>query len=246
MGADAMNLAAIGVRLRELDENGKLDKLLGESDDSMPWADIVEMLQWPAMIGIAIHVWQLANLASATKASPPPAEIGWLFLLVLVALGLRYGSRFLRTQKERLRRRLRRRGLVVPATLVQANNGFFEPDNDKPWPATVLVSFDPTVVDRAETLARVGNRVFGLKRADRRTLSPEHAALAWDLYHEMGPTKVLPVPADLTEGLRDCVLVSVTLPAQPLEIGPSIVCLALPGESSPIGVAVLPASIAAT
>lgn len=239
-----MNLTDIAARLRELDGKGELDKLLGESDDSMPWSDIVEILQWPAMIGIAIHVWQLANVASATKASPSSAEIGWLCLLVLVALGLRYGSRFLRTPKQRLRRRLRRRGLVVPAAVVQVNNAFFAEDNDRAWPGSVLVSFDPTVVDRIETLARVAKRLFTLKRADRRTLAPDHAALAWNLYHELGPTKALPVPADITEGLRDCVLVSVVMPPRPLEVGPSIVCLALPGESSPDSVAALPASIA--
>jgi len=52
-----------------------------------------------------------------------------------------------------------------------------------------------------------------------------------------------PVPAALCHGLRDCVLASVTLPPAPVAKGPLLAALALPGETSPDAVRVLPATV---
>ncbi len=239
-----MNLAAIGGRLRDLEKEGRLEKLLGQRDDAMPWGDIVWMLQWPGWIGVGIQIWRMANAATVTK-DVPPAEMAWCVILALVAAGLGLAGRFVRTKEQRVRQRLRRRGLVVPAALVQANDAFFDPGNDRWLPGSVLVSFDPAVVDRPETLARVGKSLFAMRRADRRTLRPEHAAIAWTLYHEMGPTPSIAVPPELTEGLRDCLLVSAMLPPKPALWQSLFVCLALPGESSPAGAAVVAADVLA-
>lgn len=239
-----MNFAAIGGRLRDLEKQGKLEKMLGLRDDTMPWGDIVWMLQWPGWIGVGIQIWRMANAATATK-DVPPAEMAWCVVLALVAAGLGLAGRFVRTKEQRVRQRLRRSGLVVPAALVQANDAFFDADNDRWLPASVLVSFDPAVVDRPETLARVAKSLFAMRRADRRTLRPAHAAIAWTLYHEMGPTPSIVVPPELTEGLRDCVLVSAMLPPKPALVQSLFVCLALPGETSPAGAAVLAADVVA-
>ena len=235
-----MNLSGISTRLRELDRQSKLEKLLAPVDETLPWAEILNVLHWPAMIGIAIHVCCMALVA---KEQPPSrGDIGWLALLVFVAIVLKFGSPLARTRMQRLRRQLRRRGLVVPAAIVQANHAFHAPDNKQWLPASLLVAFDPAVLQRPEALAGAAERLFALKGADRRTLPPDHVPIAWSLYHEMGPVASVPVPPELVDGLRDCVLASVMLPPQPLRSTDLLLCLGLSGQPSPHAIAVIPQS----
>lgn len=238
-----MNLREIGVRLRALEKKKKLEKLLAPSEEGLPWSEVLAILVFLGTIGLAIHMVRMGMAAVEAKQPPSGEDLLWMVCFALVVVSLRVARLFARTRSERLRIKVRRHGLVVPAAIVQANDGFFDPDNDQWWPASVLLSFDPKVMDQPELLARVARRVAALKRMDRRTLPAGQALVAWDLYHEMGPLPSVPVPEDLTEGLRDCIVATVMLPPQPLREGPLLVCLAVPGQASSSAVAVVPASV---
>lgn len=236
--------AALRDTLHDLEKRHKLEKLLAPNQDlGLPWHDMAWLLQFPACIGIAIWVMKMADVATETKASPPPDMLAWLLLLVLVALALRCLGPLLRSKAQKLRDQVRRRGVLVPGAIVMANDAFFAADNDRWLPATLVVCFDPTAPKQLDRLAAVAKRLHALKGADRRTLPPAHADLAWDLYHEMGPLRSRPVPFELSEGLKDCLMVTVMLPPQPLEHASMLVALALPGELAAEAVAVLPASL---
>lgn len=236
-----MNPLEIRKRLDELERASKLEKALDSGGGGAPWAEIVWMLQFPAMIGLAIQVTRIALAAKPDDPGPPPAEMAWAAVLVLPMLVCRFGWKLFRSARERTQARLRRKGLVVLGAIVQANDRFFDDDNEDWLPGSVLVSFDPKA--RPEALEASAQKINALKGQDRRTLPPAQAALAWDLYHEMGPTSSLPVPPELVGGLRDCLLVSAMLPPQPLAVDECLWVLALPGERSGDAVAVLPASV---
>lgn len=238
-----MNLAATRERLRELERRRELDQQLAPNVEGLPWAELVWLLQFPAFLGLAVHVAFLASEAADTGVAPSAGEFVWLVVLAVVALVLRHGGPLLRTPAQRLRRRLRRKGVLVPVAIVQANNAFHDEGNRQWLPATVLLSFDPAVVQWPARLESVAARVLALKSRDRSTLPGPEAELAWTLYHEMGPVTSLRVPDELTEGLLDCMLASVLLPPQPARIGALCLALALPGQSSPHAVAVLPVAM---
>ncbi|HZN40327.1 MAG TPA: hypothetical protein VFD82_16090 [Planctomycetota bacterium] len=237
-----MNLSREREQLRALERAGKLEKLLAPNDDGMPWADLCWLLQFPAFLGAGIHIARMGMAAAERKASPPDEDIAWLVVLVLVAAVLRFGYPLLRTRAQRVRLKVRRSGLLLPAAVVQCNDQFFAEGNEQWVPGTLLVSFDPQVLSEPERLAKASERLFALKHADRRTLPLAHAAIAWDLYHEMGPTRSLVVPPELSEGLKDCVMVTAMLPPKPLASGRMFTALAVRGDMSPEAVAVIPAA----
>lgn len=236
-----MNPLEIRKRLDELERASKLEKALDSGGGGAPWAEIVWMLQFPAMIGLAIQVTTMALAVKPDDPGPSPAEMAWSAVLVLPVLLLRFGWKLVRSPRERTQVRLRRKGLVVLGAIVQANDRYFYDDNEDWLPGSMLVSFDPKA--RPEALAAGAQKINALKRQDRRTLPPAQAALAWDLYHEMGPSSSLPVPPELVGGLRDCLLVSAMLPPKPLDVDGCFWVLALPGERSADAVAVLPATL---
>ena len=237
-----MNLSALREHLRKLERKGQLEKQLAKHV-AMPWSELADLLQYPAWIGFAVcFVRTFLHHSEGAKTSD--ADAIWLLGLLFAALVLRFGHGWLRSPAERLRRRVRRKGLLVPAAIVQANTAFGAADNREWQPAALLIAFDPRVVQEPQRLLRAAGAVFALKHADRRQLPADRARIAWDLYHEMGPVRSLPVPADLAEGLQDCQLVSVMLPPQPLRVGDLCMVLTVPGERSHHAVAALPASLA--
>jgi hypothetical protein len=238
--------AEVRERLAMLQRKDKLEKLLAPLEPQFPWADIVSMLQWPTYLAIAIHGARMASAAKATDASPPPESLAWLLLLALLSQGFRWGAPLLRSRRERLRRKLRREGELVPAAIVMANDAWHDEGNTEWLPGAAVVSFDPTAWKQADRLTLVAKCLFALRAQDRRTLPPPHAELAWDLYHELGPLPSRAVPFELSEGLRDCWLVSVKMPPQPLQVLGMPAALALPGESSPDAVSLLPQSVVAS
>ena len=240
-----MNLAREREQLRELERAGKLEKLLAPNDDGMPWADLCWQLQFPAFLGAGIHITRMGMAAADRQASPPDEDLLWLVVLVLVAAVLRFGYPLLRTRAWRVRLKVRRFGLLLPIAVVQCNDKFFAEGNEQWVPGTLLVSFDPQLLSEPERLGKAAERLFALKHADRRTLPLAHAAIAWRLYHEMGPTRSLSVPPELSEGLKDCVMVSGMLPPKPLASGRMFTALAVHGEMSPEAVAVVPAAAVA-
>jgi hypothetical protein len=236
-----VSLATVRERLLDLEAKGQLEKRLAARDETLPWSDLLSLLQYPAILGVAIHVVFLANAGGL----PARAEFLWLVALAAVALALRYGSGLARTPAQRLRLRLREHGALAAGAIVQANDAWFADANDRWLPGNVLVCFDANAWREPARLVAAAQRLFALRAADRRSLPPEHAALAWKLYHEIGPTASWSVPSDLCGGLKDCWLVSAMLPPEPLRDGELLVVLALPGETSPEAVALLPADIAA-
>lgn len=239
-----MNGKDLRTRLDALEQKSKLEKLLAKDDDPvLSRADMAFVLQLFAFLGLAIHIVGMANAATETKQSPPPEEFAWFVLLALVAAALHYGGKLLRSRRERLLLRLRQRGQVLPAAMVMVNQAWFDEENTQWWPGAIVLSADPRAEREPELLQATAKAIFGLRRMDRRTLPADQVELAWTVYHEMGPTPNQPVPAALCHGLRDCVLASVKLPPEPLANGPLLAALALPGETSPDAVRVLPATV---
>lgn len=237
-----MNLAAMRERLRDLERQGALENLLAPHVE-MPFADLIGLLQYPAFVAAAVHLTRMGLAARGTAARPGDGDLLWLVLLLGIAVLLRFGSARWQGRDAIVRQRVRRKGLLLPAAIVQANDSFGDPDNVEWRAANLLVSFDEAVLAEPARLVRAAERLLDLKFADRRMLPSAEAALAWDLYHEMGPVVSLPVPVQRAEGLRDAWLVSAMLPPQPLRVGDSLLVLALRGERSPHAVAVLPASV---
>jgi hypothetical protein len=99
-------------------------------------------------------------------------------------------------------------------------------------------------MESPERLAAAAQQLWALKAKDRRTMPLANAAVAWSLYHEMGMLPSLPVPPDLCEGLRDCLLVSTMLPPEPLRMGPALLGLMVAGEMAPEALAVIPQALA--
>ncbi len=241
-----MNLAAVRERLTELEDARKLERQLAARDDALSWSDLAWLLQFPAMIGVAIHVVRLANASAATGTAPPRDEWLWLVALALVAIGLHFGWQLARTPVERLRARVREDGVLAAGAIVQVADAFFAAGNDRWLPGNVLVCFDARAWREPQRLVAAAKRLFALRAEDRRTLPPEHAALAWKLYHELGPTQSWSVPSDLCDGLKECWLTSVMVPPEPLRDGELLVVLALPDQTSPDAVALLPHAVLAT
>ncbi|MBI5852155.1 MAG: hypothetical protein HZB39_14165 [Planctomycetes bacterium] len=237
-----MNHAAIRDRLTELEKQRKLEKLLAKDDAGLSWADMAWLLQIPAFCGVAIHVVRI-GLAASGGQEPPAEDLAWALLLALIAVVLHRGWPMFRTRAERLGHRLRRAGVVVPAAIVQVNHAHFADDNREWHPGSILLSFDPLAAAHPQRLSDAAQRIFALRELDRRTLPAEQVVLAWDLYHSMWPVKSSPVPAELCDGLRDCVLATVMLPPEPLEDGGALAALALPRDLSPDAVRVLPGEV---
>jgi len=55
----------------------------------------------------------------------------------------------------------------------------------------------------------------------------------------------VPVPAELVDGLQDCPVTTVMLPADPVREGDLLAALVLPGELDPQAVAILPEEVQA-
>ena len=239
-----MNGEDLRTRLDALEKKSKLEKLLAKDDDpELSRADMAFVLQLFAVLGLVIHIVRLANAATDTQQSPTPGEFAWLVLLALVTPALQWGGKLLRSRRERLLQRLRQRGQVLPAALVMANQAWFDEENTRWWPGAIVLSADPRAEREPELLQATAKAIFGLRHKDRRTLPADQVELAWTVYHEMGPSPSQTVPAALCHGLRDCVLASVKLPPAPLANGPLLAALALPGETSPDAVRVLPAAV---
>ncbi len=239
-----MNGKDLRARLDFLEQKSKLEKLLAKDDDPvLSRADMAFVLTLFAYLGLFLHIVGMVNTATETKQAPSDVEFAWFVLLALVAAALHYGGKLLRSRRERLLLRLRQRGQVLPAALVMVNQAWFDEQNTQWWPGAIVLSADPRAEREPELLQATAKALFGLRQKDRRTLPADQVALAWTVYHEMGPSPSQPVPAALSHGLRDCVLASVQLPPEPLANGPLLAALALPGETSPDAVRVLPATV---
>jgi hypothetical protein len=230
--------------LRRLDDIGRLGKLLDRRPHWLPWGEIAWWLQFGAFGGVAAGWLRGARLASET-GSIPAGERAWLHGLLVLALALRFGARWLRSDWERRFDRVLEAGELVPAAVAQANDRHFAPGNTESWPGAVVISFDPRATSRPELLHGIAARVEALRRVDRRTLPSRHAEVAWTVFHEMHPVRSIPIPGDLTDGVRDCVLATVMLPARPLVRDGLLRALALRGDSSPDALAILPEAAAA-
>ncbi|MCK5940878.1 MAG: hypothetical protein KAI24_02815 [Planctomycetes bacterium] len=237
-----MNLADVRKALTRLEKKDDLEAMLAPADEGLPWHDFVWMLQFPAYIGIAIHVAVMGANARPEDDLPPDAEILWLLFLVMIALALKFLHPLFRNRIQKLRRRVRRKGLVVPAAIVQASPNWGQ--TDWAW-GTVVISRDPSVLQDTERLVDAARGLFDLKWADRRELPEAHAKIAWGLYHEITPLRSQPVPDELANGLRDCIVATVQLPAEPLRSGALMLALALPDERDPHAVAMLPDDVLA-
>jgi hypothetical protein len=239
-----VNYAEVRGRLDELEKKSKLEKRLAKDDNAMlSIADMAFVLQIFAFLGLFTHIVFMANTAGDTKDAPSREDFAWFAVLGLVTAVLHFGWKLLRSRRERTLLRLLRKGEVVPAAMVMVNNGWFDDDNTEWWPGAVLVSFDPRAKVEPAVLMHAASGLFALRKKDRRTLPSEQGAIAWQLYHEMGPGPSVAVPPSLCGGLRDCMLVSAKLPPNPMRDRDLLVCLALAKEWTPDGVRILPADV---
>ena len=235
-----MNLTDLRKTLTRLEKADELEKLLADADEGLPWNDFVWMLQFPAFVGAAVQITIMGLNAKPDDDMPPAMDVLWTLVLVLIGLAARFLHPLFRSRIQRLRRRLRRKGAVVPAASVQASSMW----GHMPWVwGIVVTSTDPAVTREPERLVEVARGLFALKRSERAALPADQAAIAWMLYHELSPVPSLPVPAELARGLSGCRAVTVQLPADPLRSGDLLLTLALPSESDPHAVAVLPDSV---
>ena len=235
-----MNLTQLRKDLTRLEKKDDLEKLLADAGEGLPWNDFVWMLQFPAFVGAAIQITIMGMNAKPDDDSPPAEDMLWMLLLVLVGLAARFLHPLFRSRVQRLRRRLRRKGLVAPAAVVQASGMWGQ--LEWVW-GIVLCSRDPAVVAEPGRLVEVARGLFALKWQDRATLPDAHAEVAWLLYHELSPVRSVPVPADLAGGLQDCTVTTVMLPAAPIRDGDLLAALVLPGDRDPRAVAILPEAV---
>jgi hypothetical protein len=238
-----MNPTELRKHLDRLEKDSKLEKQLESGVDHLPWADIAWAMQYPALIGLVIQIVSMATAARPADQRPPAVEIAWTLFLALMMLVLRLGWPLLRSARERRRLRLRRRGWVVPAAIVQINNGFYAGDNTEWCPGSLLLSADPKATANPKLLLEAADRIGELGTKDRRQMPAAHAEVAWALYHQMAPVKSVPVPPELAGGLGNCMLVSVQVPPQPLSAAGTLWALTLADDLSPDAVAILPSSV---
>lgn len=229
--------------LDRLEKDAKLEKLLDAEPAGLPWADIAWAMQFPALVGLVIQIASIATAARPADQGPPAAEIAWTLVLALVTLLLRFGWPLLRSPRERRRGRLRRRGWVVPAAIVQVNHRFYAADNTEWCPGSLLVSADPQALADPKLLQTAADRLGGLSSQDRRRMPAGHAEVAWALYHQMVPVASVPVPDEMTGGLRQCQLVTVRVPPKPLSAAGCLWALILADDLASDAAAILPSSV---
>jgi hypothetical protein len=236
--------------LARLEWTGKLAKFLPKYDPAMPWADVVSVLPYVFYAAIFVHLCRMVIAAAELQKAggeprPPTEHVLWLLLLVVLSQFARFGWALVRTKEETIGHRLRRKGRLLPTAIVQANQNYYDPDNEDPWPGVALVSFDAKALARPELLDEIAHDLARLKRADRSQLSPEHAAVSWWLFHEMGPIESMPIPPDLSRGLSECQMSCVTLAPGDYEHEGRLWVLALRKSRSPLAVATIPAEVLA-
>jgi hypothetical protein len=235
-----MNIHQLLTRLDELRRRKQLAALLPKRPDGrMPWASWLSALWYLGFLaaGVALAVAAInSKQPDVVRAQVTVAVV--LGLLGLLARGLAFVAV---PREERIRNRLCRSGSLVPGAMLQANNRFFDDDNQEPLPGNLLISFDHRALERPERLTAVAASVARLKGADRRTLPAPLAAIAWDLYHELGPTLTLPLPPEHADGLLHTFVISALLPPRPERLGDVFAVLALRGDLSWHAAAVLPA-----
>ncbi|MGC6488615.1 MAG: hypothetical protein ACON4Z_13290 [Planctomycetota bacterium] len=237
-----MNLTQLRKDLTRLEKKDDLEKLLADAGEGLPWNDFVWMLQFPAFVGAAIQITVMGMNARPEDEAPPAEDLLWMLLLVLVGLVARFLHPLFRSRIQQLRRRLRRRGLVAPVAVVQASPMWGQ--LEWVW-GIVLCSRDPAVVTEPGRLVAAARGLFERKMQDRSGMSDAEAEIAWMLYHELSPVRSVPVPPELADGLQDCTVTTVMLPADPVRQGDLLAALVLPGELDPQAVAILPSEVLA-
>jgi len=234
--------------LTRLEWTGKLERHIPETSPAMPWAHVISILPFVFYGAIFVHMLRLVLAAAeAQKAGglprPPDAELLWLLVLIVLSQIARFGSGLVRTREESIGHRLRRKGKLLPAAIVQANSNYYAPGNVDPWPGALLVSFDPKASESPERLDAVARDLARLKHADRSQLPPAHAAVAWWLFHEMAPVESIAIPPELSHGLTECQLSAATLRPDDYEHDGRLWVLALRKNRSPLAVATIPAKL---
>ena len=233
-----MNLADQRARLTRAQKADKLEKLLAAADEGLPWNDFVLLLQIPAFLGAAIQVAYMANNIPPGADGPPAEEVLWLMVLVLLGTAMHFLHPLFRNRIQKIRHRVRTKGIVLPAAIVQANSQWGEVDD---WMyGSVLISLDPEVTHQPKLLVDAADKIFAIKHVDRSTLPHDQRAVAWSLYNELAPIRFIKVPESLTPGLSKCIMACVLLPPEPLREGPLLFALALPNELDPNAIAMLP------
>ncbi|MCA8975881.1 MAG: hypothetical protein KDC98_14260 [Planctomycetes bacterium] len=229
-------------RVRRLAKADELDKkLLFPDRSNLPWSEWLSIMHWIAWVaaGIAVAVFALADRPPGVDADF--AHPSFLTALALIPFGaVCWLLSFVVVPRwERTRRRLGRRGAILPAAIVMVHTQWFEEDDDRPWWGMVAFSFDPKALAEPQRLRDIGRSLFALKEVDRRTLPEDQVRVAWTLYHEMGPVRSQPVPAALSHGLAGCFMANVQFPPDALIDDGLLVALALPDDRSPDAAALL-------
>lgn len=235
------------VRIRELAAKGRLDAMLPpRTDDLLPWPDWFGVMSFVLLVGAGIAISMFA-----VEERPPGVDADFdhpSFLAGLSMIALAGAcwvmARVTVPRWQRQRKKLGRRGVIVPAAIVQANAAWYDPDNEAHLPGSVVVSFDPAAREAPDRVRAVASAVADLGESDRRELPAGHVVLAWAVYHGFAPHRSLAVPEELCGGLERCWLVSTRLPARPLRHEGTCVALALSGDASRDAVAVLPEDLA--
>ncbi len=242
-----MKLEQIALRVQGLAKEGKLDKLVHKPEDHrLPWADWCWVNGAFAIVALAIVITRAALNAAETKQDVRTGEVLHMFVL-LVAVGMFFLlAKLLRPRAERLRQRLLNEGIVTHAAIVQANPAYGSEDSPAWLPGTIVWSTDGRVRDDPGVLRRIASDLADLKDVDRRGLDSARAEIAWDLYHEMGPTPALPVPADLASGMNDTWMATAMLPRDAVVADGLYAAMVLRGRAEPHAHVVLDSRVLGT
>lgn len=235
-----MRLDDVVQRVRSLGKEGKLDKLVYKPDDDrLPWADWCWVNGAFAIVALAIVITRAALHAAETKQGVQPDEVLHM-LALLVAVGVFFLlAKILRPRAERLRNQLLTKGIVTHAAIVQANPAYGSEESPAWLPGTIVWSTDARVRDEPDLLRQIAANVAELKDVDRRQLDEPRGQLAWDLYHEMGPTPALPVPAELAANMTNTWMGTAMLPREAVPADGVLAALVLPGRAEPFAHVVL-------
>ncbi len=193
---------------------------------------------WSMWLDIVPYVGIAAGIVAYVGGRTQPR-----YMLSAITFTLFAVAWFARPVEHRIHARTRKKGQVVRTKRIMVNDNWFDSENEKPWPAFVLLSFDADLANDAQRMEQLAERLFELKCADRSRMPQDLAAVAWCLYQEMNHERVA-VPLEFA-GAKETYVCSTMLPPGCEDDDGFIWVLALREESHPAATIALPGGMVA-